>query len=67
MIKCNKYNEFNELIEVECATCTKDMKVPNILGLIPECQNCYITRLESLEKEKNDGRKEAKVFKIKRG
>lgn len=55
---------FENLVEKECDTCTKVCKVsPGHTGEV-ECQNCYITKLEYLQKEKEDNERKAKVLPI---
>lgn len=59
-------NEFGDFDKTMCHTCENTVYTPKNSGLKPECQNCYITKLELLEKEKIDKqRQEDKVISIK--
>ena len=56
----------NKSMKVECATCSKVMLVHEDLKDEPECHNCYITRLELLNKEAKD-KVDAKIIRHGRG
>ena len=58
-------NELDGFKKTICHTC--DNTVYMTIDMIPECQNCYITKLELMEKDKQDERKQGtKVISIKR-
>lgn len=54
MIDSKEKNPFDELVDVKCITCSRPMKVIESFASKPECNNCYITKLEFLELEKKD-------------
>jgi len=60
---------FKDLVPTECDSCTRYMLVGSEWNFKPECQNCYITKLELLKKEEDEQDKfrEARVFRLKRG
>lgn len=40
--------------KMECHICENIVYMSKNSGLVPECQNCYITKLELMKKEENE-------------
>lgn len=58
--------EYEEFDRVECITCSRVMFVTKEADCT-ECQNCYVTRLELIEKDKQDEKEQDnKIVSIKR-